>query len=91
MSEQNFAMTTPVLMIMFNRPHKAAEVFAKVRQIKPPKLFIVVDGPRPDRPGEADKVRQCCAFADMVDWDCDVKTDFAETNMGCKDRIASAI
>lgn len=27
----------------------------------------------------------------MVDWDCDVKTDFAETNMGCKDRIASAI
>ena len=89
--EQNFVMTTPVLMIMFNRPHKAAEVFAKVRQVRPPKLFIAVDGPRPDRPGEADKVRQCQAFANMVDWDCDVKTDFAETNMGCKNRIASGI
>lgn len=89
--EQNFVMTTPVLMIMFNRPHKAAEVFAKVRQVKPPKLFIAVDGARPDHPGEADKVRQCQAFAQMVDWDCDVKTDFAETNMGCRDRVASAI
>ncbi|MBR2734321.1 MAG: hypothetical protein IKD80_08800 [Selenomonadaceae bacterium] len=89
--EQNFVMTTPVLMVMFNRPHKAAEVFAKVRQVKPPKLFIAVDGPRPDRPGEADKVRQCQAFAQMVDWDCALKTDFAATNMGCRDRIASAI
>lgn len=89
--EQNFVMTTPVLMIMFNRPHKAAEVFAKVRQIKPPKLFIAVDGARPDHPGEADKVLQCQAFADMVDWDCDVKTDFAASNMGCKNRIASAV
>ena len=89
--EQNFVMTTPVLMIMFNRPHKAAEVFAKVRQVKPPKLFIAVDGARPDHPGEADKVRQCQAFADMVDWACDVKTDFAASNMGCRDRISSAI
>ena len=76
---------------MFNRLHKAAEVFAKIRQVKPSKLFIAVDGPRPDRPGEADKVRQCQAFAQMVDWDCDVKTDFAETNMGCGRRVASAI
>lgn len=89
--EQNFVMTTPVLMIMFNRPHKAAEVFAKIRQVKPPKLFIAVDGARPDHPGEADKVRQCQAFAQMVDWDCDVKTDFAASNMGCRDRVASAI
>ncbi len=89
--EQNFVMTTPVLMIMFNRPHKAAEVFAEVRQVKPSKLFIAVDGARPDHPGEADKVRQCQAFANMVDWDCDVKTDFAPSNMGCRDRISSGI
>ncbi len=92
MSEKNFNATPPpTLLIMFNRPHKAAEVFAKVRQVKPPKLFIAVDGARPDHPGEADKVRQCQAFADMVDWDCDVKTDFAASNMGCRDRVASAI
>ena len=81
----------PVLLIMFNRPHKAAQVFEKIRQVRPPKLFIVVDGARPNRPGEAEKVQQCRAFKDRVDWECDLKVDFAETNMGCRDRVASGI
>ena len=89
--QTNFEMKTPVLLIMFNRPHKAAQVFEKIRQVRPPKMFIVVDGARPDRPGEAEKVRQCRAFADLVDWECDLKVNFAETNMGCNDRIVSGI
>lgn len=89
--ESKFEMKTPVLLIMFNRPHKAAQVFEKVRQIRPPKMFIVVDGARPDRPGEAEKVQQCRAFKDLVDWKCDLKVNFAEKNMGCKNRIASGI
>ena len=89
--ESDFKMKTPVLLIMFNRPHKAAQVFEKIRQVRPPKMFIVVDGARPDRPGEAEKVQQCRAFKDLVDWECDLKVNFAETNMGCKDRIASGI
>lgn len=76
---------------MFNRPHKAAQVFEKVRQVRPSKLFIAIDGPRPDHPGEAEKVQQCRAFKDKVDWDCDVKTNFSEKNLRCRDRIASAI
>ena len=90
--ENSFDFSSPpVLMIMFNRPHKAAEVFAKVRQVRPKKLFIAVDGARPNRPGEAEKVQQCRAFKDLVDWDCDLKLNFAETNMGCKNRISSGI
>ena len=81
----------PVLLIMFNRPHKAAQVFEKVRQVRPPKMFIVVDGARADRPGEKEKVQQCRAFKNLIDWQCDLKVDFAETNMGCRDRIASGI
>ena len=89
--ESDFKMKTPVLLIMFNRPHKAAQVFEKIRQVRPPKMFIVVDGARSDRPGEAEKVQQSRAFKDLVDWECDLKVNFAETNMGCKDRIASGI
>ena len=89
--ENSIEITPPVLLIMFNRPHKAAQVFEKVRQVRPRELFIVVDGARPDRPGEAEKVQQCRAFKDKVDWDCNVKVNFAEKNMGCKDRIASGI
>ena len=81
----------PVLLIMFNRPHKSAQVFEKVRQVRPSKLFIVVDGARPERIGEAEKVEQCRAFKDRVDWECDLKVNFADRNMGCKNRISSGI
>ena len=77
--------------MMFNRPHKAAQVFEKIRQVRPSKFFIAVDGARANRPGEAEKVQQCRAFKDMVDWDCDLKCNFAETNIGCRDRVASVI
>ena len=89
--ESNFKMKTPVLLIMFNRPYKAAQVFEKIRQVRPPKLFLVVDGARPNRPGEAEKVQQCQAFKDLVDWECDLNVNFATANMGCRDRIASGI
>lgn len=81
----------PVLLIMFNRPHKAAEVFERIRQVRPKKFFMVVDGARENHPGEEEKVQQCRAFKDMVDWECDLKVDFAPKNMGCRDRIASGI
>ena len=90
---ENFLNGTPppVLLIVFNRPHKAMQVFEKIRQVRPPKMFIVADGSRPNRPGEIEKVQQCRAIKDLVDWDCDLKVNFAETNMGCRDRIASGI
>ena len=84
-------ITPPVLFIMFNRPHKAAEVFERIRQVRPKKFFMVVDGAREDHPGEEEKVQQCRAFKDMVDWECDLKVDFAPKNMGCKDRVSSGI
>lgn len=81
----------PTLLIMFNRPHKAAQVLERVRQVRPPKMFIVIDGARSNRPGEAEKIHRCRALKDTIDWECDLKINFAETNMGCKNRIASGI
>ncbi|MBR1396888.1 MAG: hypothetical protein IJ563_05075 [Selenomonadaceae bacterium] len=55
------------------------------------KLFIVADGPRANKPGEMEKVQQCRAIKDMVDWECEVHTNFSDVNMGCKNRIVSGI
>ena len=88
---ENFVMKTPILFFMFNRPHYAIQVFKKIRQIKPPKLFIAVEGPRPDRPDDIEKVQQCRDICKLVDWDCELYTNFAEVDMGCKDHIASRI
>lgn len=84
-------MNTPVVLLVFNRPHLTEQVFERVRQAKPSKLFIVADAPRSNRPDEAEKSEAVRAIFDRVDWDCIVYKNYAETNLGCKRRIASGL
>jgi len=62
---------TPVAFIIFKRPDTTARVFEAIRQVKPPKLLVVADGPRPDRPGEDQECAAARAIIDQVDWDCE--------------------
>jgi hypothetical protein len=48
-------MKTPVAFLIFKRPDTTQKVFEAIRQTKPPKLFVVADGPRTDRQDEAKK------------------------------------
>ncbi|MCH7499203.1 MAG: glycosyltransferase family 2 protein [Nitrospinae bacterium] len=84
-------MNTPVAMIIFNRPDTTEQVFAEIARAKPPKLLVVADGPRADRPGEETKCAAARAVIHRVDWDCDVLTHYADRNMGCKQRISSGL
>ena len=52
---------------------------------------MVADGPRAARTGEAELCARTRAIIDRVDWDCEVLTNFAETNLGCKARVAGGI
>jgi hypothetical protein len=81
----------PVTFIIFNRPDKAAIVFEQIRKARPAKLFIVGDGPRASKPGEAELVEQGRAIVDKVDWPCELKTNFAPKNMGARRRVASGL
>lgn len=82
-------LDTPVAFIIFNRPELTQRVFDVIAQAKPKKLLIVADGPR-----FTEEVEKCCqarAIIDKVNWDCEVLTNFAETNMGCKCRVSSGL
>ena len=37
---------TPVLLLVFNRYNTAIQVFEKIRQARPSRLYIASDGPR---------------------------------------------
>ncbi len=87
----DFKLTTPVAFIIFNRPDVTFKVFERIRQAKPDKLFIIADGSREGKIGEAEKCAQCRTIKDMVDWNCEVHINFAEKNMGCKNRVYSGI
>jgi hypothetical protein len=87
----DFQLKTPVAFIIFKRPDATEKVFEVIRQAKPLKLFIIADGPRTDRPGEAEKCAATRAIIDRVDWDCQVIKNYSQTNLGCAKRVASGI
>lgn len=81
----------PILLIGFNRPDFMAAQIAAVREARPMKLYIAVDGPRANRQGEAEKCRAVRDCARLVDWPCEVKTLFHSKNLGCKSAPVRAI
>lgn len=87
----DFKLTTPVVLIIFNRPDTTDRVFAEIAKAMPPKLLVVGDGPRAERDGEAIKVMETRAIINKVDWPCEVITNYSDTNLGCKDRVSSGI
>ncbi|MBW4493215.1 MAG: glycosyltransferase family 2 protein [Oscillatoria princeps RMCB-10] len=87
----DWQLKTPVAFLVFNRPAQTETVFEAIRQAKPPKLLVVADGPRANRPGEAEKCAAVRAIIDRVDWDCEVIKNYADANMGCKKRVSSGL
>jgi hypothetical protein len=77
--------------MIFNRPDTARQVFETIRAARPRKLLVIADGPRANKPGEAEKCAGTRAIIDEVDWDCEVHRNFAETNVGICQRISSGI
>jgi hypothetical protein len=84
-------LNTPVVLIIFNRPETTAEVFEAIRQAKPLRLLVVADGPRPDHLGDAERCMAARAIIQPVDWDCEVLTNYSETNLGCRERVAGGL
>jgi hypothetical protein len=84
-------MSTPVAFFVFNRPELTSRVFERIRQARPPKLFVVCDGPRNDRSDDLAKVAAVRKIVEQVDWPCEVRWDYAEVNLGCRHRVASGL
>jgi FAD/FMN-containing dehydrogenase len=82
---------TPVALILFRRADTLAPVFAAVRAARPTRLYLIADGPRPDRPGEAEAVAAARAVVERVDWPCAVTRVYADTNMGLRRRVESGL
>lgn len=82
----------PIIFLVFNRPELTERVFARIREVRPTKLFVVADGPRSDRPGEAEKCRTVRELIERgIDWPCELVRDYSEVNLGCGRRVASGI
>jgi hypothetical protein len=84
------SLTIPVGFFIFNRPHLTERVFQAIAGVRPKKLLVVADGPR--FPEEKEKCMQAREIVlSGMNWDCEVITNFSETNLGCKRRISTGL
>ena len=83
-------LRTPVAFFIYNRPETTRRVFEAIRQVKPPRLYVVADGPRGDRPGDSERCEAARALID-VDWDCKVRKNYSDVNLGCSGRVAGGL
>jgi len=73
---------------MFNRPDCTARVFDRIAEYRPEKLLLIADGPR--SPAERALCDQARAVEARVDWDCQVLTNYSDSNLGMKRREITA-
>src|SRR5690349_8110734 len=83
------SLSTPIALFIFNRPDLTRIALEAIAQVQPQKLLIVADAARSQ--DEAQMCEQARANSLRVDWPCEVLTNFAETNLGCKERVASGL
>ena len=79
----------PVAFVVFNRPSTTKTVFQEIAKIKPKDLYIIADGAR-----NADEEKRCMEVRDIVsqiDWECNVHKNYADVNLGCRERLNSGL
>ena len=86
------SLSTPIAFIIYNRPDLTARTFEAIRNIQPKQLFLIADGPNSNRDDDARLCQQTrIAVKTGIDWDCDVRENYAEHNLGCRQRVSSGL
>jgi len=88
----SYTTTSAVLIVPFHRAAIFERVLRAVREVRPPRLYVAVDAPRPEVPGQAEKCAVTRALLTrLVDWPCAVFTHEAPHNLGGSVRMHTAI
>ena len=81
----------PILILAFNRPARLRALIDRLRTIRPIALFVSVDGPRPGNQQDRTLVQEVQQLTALIDWPCQVKTNFQQVNLGCGKAVSSGI
>jgi len=84
-------MKSAILFIIFKREDTARAVMERIREAKPPRLYVAADAPREGVEGEKEACMRTREVVKMVDWECEIKTLFQTQNQGCGKGPANAI
>lgn len=83
------SLSVPVALVVFNRPDTTRAVFEEIRRQRPRRLFLIADGPRNE--AEAHLCNEVRRIVRKVDWQCEVREDFSDVNLGGCRRVMSGV
>lgn len=81
----------PILLITFNRPDTSKQVFEKIKELRPTRLYIFSDGPRQSNVTDELEIAETRSVFERIDWECDVRRSYMSTNQGCGRGVSQAI
>jgi len=84
-----YNQNTPILLLVYNRPELTAQVFNRIKEAAPKKLYVAADGPRNET--EVERCNQVKQLVSEIDWDCELKTLFRTKNLGCGNAVSKGI
>ncbi|HON82099.1 MAG TPA: hypothetical protein PLN56_07350 [Methanoregulaceae archaeon] len=91
MSGHGWELTTPVVFIIFNRPQTTKLVLDEILKAKPPKIYVIADGPRDNAPADKTRCDETRALIENSEIDSPIKKIYSDTNMGCPERVISGL
>ncbi len=82
---------TPIVLIVYNRLEQTKKIVASILQAQPAQVFLIADAPRENTADDYKKCQAVRQFLDQTEWNCQVFKNYAETNLGSKQRISTGL
>jgi hypothetical protein len=82
-------LETPIVLVCYRRPEQTQRVLDRLKEVEPTNLYVAADGPR--HRNEWSAVRATRKLFENIGWDCEVRLDFSERNLGLALRVTSAV
>ncbi|WP_144426075.1 glycosyltransferase family protein [Halanaeroarchaeum sulfurireducens] len=80
---------TPVALFIYKRPKHTEKVLKQIRKANPQLLLVIADGPRNE--SEHRKCKETRRLVEEVEYDFEVRTNFASKNLGLRKRFESGL
>ena len=83
-------MKTAIGFIVYKRLNTTKRVFDSIRSSKPPRLYLISDGPR--GPEESIKCLEVRKFVEEnINWNCELIKVYSDKNLGCAKRVQTGL
>ena len=83
-------MKSAVAFIVFCRPDTTKRVFQRIREAKPPRIYLIADGPKTtDQLSTCNEVRKIVESG--IDWNCELHKVYSDVNLGCARRAQTGL